>query len=54
MTTMVVWLVLDRLHVGELGQGIVWTLMALWWVGAILQVTEQNQVPLPGFGEDSK
>lgn len=52
METILMWLVLDYTHAAGWVQGVLWTLVALLWIGAALVLLDQDQKPLPGFGEE--
>lgn len=43
-TTVLLWLVLDRLHAAGWVQGVAWTMMALLWAGAIYSIWTEEEV----------
>lgn len=50
-TTAVVYLLLEHFDAPGWVRGVVGTLLALLWAGAILRMWYQKAKPLPGYGE---
>ena len=49
--TIVIYLLLEKLQATGLVQGIVYTLLALWWIYAIVSLNEEERRDVPGFGD---
>ena len=49
--TIVIYLLLEKLQATGLVQGIVYTLLALWWIGAIASMYHEERRDVPGFGD---
>jgi len=49
--TIVLYLLLEHLQASGLVQGIVYTLLALWWIGALASMHGEDRRDVPGFGE---
>ena len=49
--TIVLYLLLEHLQASGLVQGIVYTLLALWWIGALTSMYGEDRRDVPGFGE---
>lgn len=50
-TTAVVYLLLEHFDAAGWVRGVVGTLVALLWAGAIIRMWNQKAKPLPGYGE---
>jgi len=50
-TTAVVYLLLEHFDAPGLVWGVVGTLLALLWAGAMVRMWNQKAKPLPGYGE---
>lgn len=50
MTTIVIWLLLDRLHPPGWYWGVVITLVAILWIGGIVSITHETETKLSELG----
>lgn len=49
--TIVIYLLLEKLQATGLVQGIVYTLLVIWWVVAIYNLNREESRDVPGFGD---
>ena len=49
--TIVIYLLLEKLQATDLVKGIVYTLLALWWIGAFVSMYHEERRDVPGFGD---
>ena len=49
--TIVIYLLLEKLQATGVVQGIVYTLLALWWIGAFASMYHEERRDAPGFGD---
>lgn len=49
--TIVIYLLLEKLQATGVVQGIVYTLLALWWIGAFASMYHEERHDVYGFGD---
>jgi len=49
VSTIVFWLLLDKLNVGSFGMGVFWTVIVLLWVVSIIVFMQEKEVSITGL-----
>lgn len=52
LASVVLWLLLDRIHAPGWAWGTAWTMMALVWIAWGASIYLERSAELPGFGEE--